>query len=141
MLRNRLISRILYSDFAGGNHSSRPYVTERLERPTRKRCPDFAGPSGGQPDPRFPIWSCTTRSLPGRAMLPRTPVSPYLTVSPITSFEAGLLSVALVVIRFYSNARTLSGSLPYGVRTFLFFSKAIAWPVPLLWLCQYSKEC
>lgn len=32
---------------------------------------------------------------------------------------AGLLSVALVVIRLSANARTLSGSLPFGVRTFL----------------------
>jgi len=33
--------------------------------------------------------------------------------------KAGLFSVALVVIRFSSNARTLSGSPSYGVRTFL----------------------
>ena len=34
--------------------------------------------------------------------------------------QAGIFSVALVVTRFYTGARTLSGSLPYGVRTFLF---------------------
>ena len=45
----------------------------------------------------FPIWSCTTRSLPGREMLPLPPVSSYLTISPITPWGAGLLSVALVV--------------------------------------------
>jgi hypothetical protein len=33
--------------------------------------------------------------------------------------EAGLFSVALVVTRPKARARTLSGSLPYGVRTFL----------------------
>jgi len=32
----------------------------------------------------FPIWSCTTRSLPGRECYHHTPVSSYLTVSPIT---------------------------------------------------------
>jgi hypothetical protein len=63
---------------------------------------------------------------------PAAPVSSYLTVSPIASedfkFEisnlkfiskAGIFSVALVVIP-HRDARTLSGSLPYGVRTFLF---------------------
>ncbi len=33
-------------------------------------------------------------------LLPNAPVSSYLTVSPITSCEAGLFSVALVVTRF-----------------------------------------
>jgi len=32
----------------GGNHSSRPFVTERLERPTRKR-DRFSPAMGGQP--------------------------------------------------------------------------------------------
>ena len=48
---------------------------------------------------------------------------------------AGLFSVALVVTRFFakSNSRTLSGSLPFGVRTFLlnFSIKAIARLAPM----------
>jgi len=54
-------------------------------------------------------------------LLPDTPVGSYSTVSPITAGEpaAGLFSVALVVIPTDRDARTLSGSLPYGVRTFL----------------------
>jgi len=43
------------------------------------------------------------------AMLPRPPVSSYLTVSPITPCGAGIFSVALVVIR--SKERT-PGSYP-----------------------------
>jgi hypothetical protein len=46
-----------------------------------------------------------------------------------------LLSVALVVTRFFakSDSRTLSGSLPFGVRTFLlnFSIKAIARLAPM----------
>ena len=37
--------------------------------------------------------------------------------------RAGLFSVALVVTRLAAGARTLSGSLLYGVRTFLFSFK------------------
>lgn len=57
-------------------------------------CPPPDGPPGIK---RFPIWPCTARSLPGRDLLPDTPVSSYLTLSPITCKQAGLLSVALVV--------------------------------------------
>jgi len=47
-----------------GNHSSSPDVAVGIKRPTRKRrrleSRHWAGSST-----RFPIWSCTTRSLPG----------------------------------------------------------------------------
>jgi len=52
---------------AGGVHSSRPFVAERLKRPTRKRCLSFDRTGSGLPPSRFPIWPCTARSLPGRA--------------------------------------------------------------------------
>lgn len=68
----------------GDDHSSRPYVAARLERPTRKRC--RSKPTLGRAArSRFPIWSCTTRSLPGHRVSPPMPVSSYLTVSPITA--------------------------------------------------------
>ena len=122
------VSRILLSrKNRDGDHSSWPVVTARLMQPTRKRCRYRHWT--GRPDWRFPIWPCTTRSLPGRGCYQHTPVSSYLTLSPIPSvisnlkFEisdlAGLLSVALVVTPIFRGARTLSGSMPYGVRTFL----------------------
>ena len=82
----------------------------------------------------LPIWSCTTRSLPSRTCCqmrrcaltapfhpsPNVPGKIRERIMPPTS--AGLFSVALVVTGI-SGARTLSGSLPYGVRTFLFPKK------------------
>ena len=43
----------------------------------------------GRPDWRFPIWPCTTRSLPGRDCYQHTPVSSYLTLSPVTPTDRG----------------------------------------------------
>lgn len=56
--------------------------------------------------------------------------------------EAGILSVALVVIRLSPHARMLSGSLPYGVRTFLLPFPASDCPADLAArLKEYSKKC
>jgi hypothetical protein len=68
----------------------------------------------------FPYLALHREEFTWPRLLPATPVSSYLTVSPIASLEAGLFSVALVVIPLTRDARTLSGSLPFGVRTFLF---------------------
>jgi len=78
-------------------------------------------------------------------LLPNTPVSSYLTVSPITATcdardfhfksEIGNYTLSRVRLVFsllhlsspgFPGARTLSGSLPYGVRTFLFPKEATA---------------
>jgi len=40
-------------------------------------------------------------------MLPHAPVSSYLTISPITFFKAGLLSVALVVVRSFERPEVI----------------------------------
>lgn len=109
------ISRILFRGSVSfrtrkcsDDHSSRPSVTERLKQPTRKRC--RPRPTLGRAArSRFPIWSCTTRSLPGHRVSPPMPVSSYLTVSPITAEAAGLFSVALVVIRPF---RRMPGRYP-----------------------------
>ena len=96
--RKRVYKPNLVPVFTGSDHSSRPCVTARLKRPTRKRRRIASTPERAAQS-RFPIWPCTARSLPGPWLLPVTPVSSYLTISPITSCEAGILSVALVVAR------------------------------------------
>lgn len=68
--KSKPVSRILFSEIIqSGNHSSRRFVTEPLVRPTRKRrfCPQGGAALSGQLSKRFPIWSCTARSLPSRA--------------------------------------------------------------------------
>ena len=97
---------------------------------------------GSEPLQVFPIWSCTARSLPGRACrharrcaLTLSPEGPHrFTHHPLLESRktrsplAGLFSVALVVTKQSSicsrsplppRAQPLAGSLPYGVRTFL----------------------
>jgi len=60
------ISRILYGVAAADGHSSRPVITERLKRPTRK----FGAPSRHAWKTAcavihsFPIWSCSVWGLP-----------------------------------------------------------------------------
>jgi len=58
-----------------------------------------------------------------RLSAPFHPLPPsYFDSVKSRDLPAGLFSVALVVsLSFKSNARSLSGSLPFGVRTFLFW--------------------
>ena len=147
---SRSVSRILSTaSLAGarmGDHSSRPSVAGRLKRPTRRRgAPARSARSDGPPFARLPIWSCTARSLPGRAChqtrrcaLTLSPLGPHrFPHHPLPSAGAegplaGLFSVALVVTRperasqqlnaAHSpkpSAQPLTGSLPCSVRTFL----------------------
>ena len=72
------VSRVLSSSRARGalesSHSSRIFVAEDLERPTRIRC---------GPHRWIPIWPCSKWGLPSRTVLPRTrcaltaPFHPY----------------------------------------------------------------
>jgi|SRR5687767_3985572 len=95
-----------------GDHSSRPHVAVWLKRPTRRRGAPGGAHSDGPPFARLPIWSCTARSLPGRACHQTRRCA--LTLSPLGAAPfhpspaarlrragplAGLLSVALVVAR------------------------------------------
>jgi len=62
----RPVSRILYGVAAADGHSSRPFIAERLKRPTRK----FGAPSRHALEMAcaisnsFPIWSCSVWGLP-----------------------------------------------------------------------------
>jgi hypothetical protein len=92
-----------------GSHSSRPHITARLKRPTRKS--DGAGRSSS------PIWSCSAWGLPCRqncscrgALLPH-----HFTLT--LNEQGGIFSVALSVS--VSGPRPLAGTPPYGDRTFL----------------------
>ena len=81
---------------AGGVHSSRPFVAERLKRPTRKL--RQLSPITERAVPiAFPYLALHREEFTWPPLLPAAPVSSYLTVSPITFEKAGLFSVALVV--------------------------------------------
>ncbi len=116
---------------AGGNHSSGPAVTGRLKRPTRKRCQPESRRSDGQPDTRFPIWSCTTRSLPGRAcyQIRAGELLPHRFTHHL--FRGWSALCCTCRHPRIAGARMLSGSLPCGVRTFLSFSQATARSAPI----------
>ena len=68
----------------GGNHSSGPFVAERLERPTRKRR-RLSPALSGQLKKAFPYLVLHHEEFTWPRLLPDAPVSSYLTVSPITS--------------------------------------------------------
>jgi len=116
---SRSVSRILSPLYkAKGNHSSRLLVTEQLKRPTRKRRPNRFGQMSGQLKKRFPIWSCTARSLPSRACYQTRWRALTASFHP-SPFGWSVLCCTCRRPIVNSNARMLSGSLPYGVRTFL----------------------
>src|SRR5580700_5969188 len=118
------VSRILSAGLLPQDgHSSGPRITARLKRPTRR----FDAPSRhvlpGEPGRSLPIWSCSVWGLPcplhycrGGALLPhlftltsriRRYTRRYVLCG--TSRQPGLNPAS----------RTLSGTLPCGVRTFL----------------------
>ncbi len=147
MQRSRPVSRILCPHYTGRSHSSRPFVAKRLERPTRKRrlCLEHLHRAGSSKNVSLfglaPRGVCLAvfvakhagKLLPHRFTHHRSVFtrSEYSDYTPETC-PAGLFSVALVVTCPSAGARTLSGSLPYGVRTFLFsHGKATARPASL----------
>lgn len=102
---------------------------------TPKRCLERATQK------RFPIWSCTTRSLPGLDCYQpsRWALTPPFHPSPLSRLVYFLLHLSSPA---ETGARTLSGSLPYGVRTFLFsYREATVRPAPSARLSEYSKKC
>ena len=112
--------------WADGNHSSRLFVTEKLERPTRKRRLASRQTLSGQLKNRFPIWSCTTRSLPSRACYHTRWCA--LTAPFHTSLlRAVLFSVALVVVRDYRTPGCYPARCPlvFGLSSYKFL-QAIA---------------
>ena len=154
------------SEESDGNHSSRPFVTKRLKRPTRKRMRGRIRANERAAQITFPYLVLHHEEFTWPHLLPNAPVRSYLRDAlrlrqrvpapfhpspkteliknyPQISVEAGMLSVALVVNRLKPAARTLSGSLPYGVRTFLliFYEKAIARLVQFARPYNLSKQC
>jgi hypothetical protein len=75
-------------EITSGDHSSRAAVTRRLKRPTRKH-------RTGRPQ-ALPYLVLLRMGFAWLLVLPREPVSSYLTVSPLPPVTGGgLLSVAL----------------------------------------------
>jgi len=99
-------------------HLVQPLPAGSSDLPGGRSEPRFA--SGGQPCWRLPIWSCTARSLPGRACHHTRRCALTAPFHPLP-VRAGLLSVALVVAQQSKppDAPPLAGSLPCSVRTFL----------------------
>ena len=98
---------------ASGSHSSRPYLAAWLKQPTRKL--------NGTGRPSSPIWSCSAWGLPCQSGYPnRGALLPHLfTLTPI------FIRAVYSLLHFPSRnrrqlpARPLTGTLPYGDRTFL----------------------
>ena len=67
----------------GGDHSSRPCVTTWLKRPTRKRRRVSSSPERAAQF-SFPYLALHREEFTWPRLSPATPVSSYLTVSPIT---------------------------------------------------------
>ena len=74
---------------ADGNHSSRPAVTGRLERPTRKRRRNHSAAHERAAHITFPYLVLHHEEFTWPQLLPDAPVSSYLTVSPITPISRG----------------------------------------------------
>ncbi len=115
----RRISRILSLLCSSSGHSSGPCVAAWLKQPTRKRRP--RGHRTGR-SIAFPYLALHREEFAWPRLLPNAPVSSYLTVSPIT--PKGWSILCCTCRHLLQGARTLSGSLPCGVRTFLCSSGA-----------------
>ena len=125
------VSRIL-SALRRDGHSSRPRITARLKRPTRRlwRAEPARAPGAAEALPRgpslfglAPCGACPARRITATA------VRSYRTFSPLPGpcSPGGMFSVALSVESTHPckerksgpPSRTLSGTLLCGVRTFL----------------------
>ena len=98
---------------ASGSHSSRPYLTIRFKQPTRE--------FGGTGRPSSPIWSCSAWGLPCQSGYPdRGALLPHLfTLTPAYTGAVYSLLHFPSRNRHQFPARPLTGTLPYGDRTFL----------------------
>jgi hypothetical protein len=121
----RSISRILYDVAAADGHSSRPAITDRLKRPTRK----FGAPSRHALSDRnrpnsFPIWSCSAWGLPCPGhYCPAGALLPHLfTLTAALRPRRYILCGTFRPTPLKAPSRTLSGTLLCGVRTFLSLS-------------------
>ena len=122
------VSRIL-SALRRDGHSSGPRITARLKRPTRRlwrtepaRAPLFWS--------FLPIWSCSVWGLPcplhycgGGALLPH-----LFTLTGTLRPRRYVFCGTFRPTGLNRPSRTLSGTLPCGVRTFLCFATATVRP-------------
>jgi len=125
----------------GGDHSSRLFVTKQLERPTRKRCRISSTLNG--PFIAFSYLALHHEEFTWPRLLPATPVSSYLTLSPLPSAFAGggLLSVALVVVRLHVLPDVIRLAA-LGCSDFpLPFTEAITRRASFTRPLQYNKKC
>ena len=104
---------LVFRPKAGGDHSSRPFVTEWLERPTRKRIMERAAPT-------FPYLALHREEFTWPPLLPDDAgeLLPHRFTHHLERLVYSLLHLSSPSKR---GARELPGSLPYGVRTFLFY--------------------
>ena len=125
-----------------GNHSSRPFVAERLERPTQKRCPLFSRTPSGQLGRIVSLFGLAPRGVYPAALVTKRAggLLPHrFTHNLLTRLVCSLLHLSSPGC---PGARTLSGSLPFGVRTFLFSQgEATARLRSIARLEDYSKKC
>ena len=121
-------------NFVLDDHSSRPVITDGLQQPTRRfrqlHSSPWAHRAGARRPLRrrrpnsLPIWSCSVWGLPCVASYQPQPVRSYRTFSPLPAplRAAGWRYVLCCTGRRLAltrASRTLSGTLPCGVRTFL----------------------
>ena len=127
----------LVPNYLGGDHSSRPFVTKWLKRPTRKRIMERAAPF-------VSLFGLAPRGVYLAGVCYQSPpVSSYLTVSPITPARKRRLVYSLLHLSspLEKGARELPGPLPYGVRTFLFRQVESDRPTRFIArLSDYSKD-
>ena len=90
----------------------------------------------------FPYLALHREEFTWPRLLPTAPVSSYLTVSPITSFEAGIFSVALVVVRLTRTPGRYPARCPmvFGLSSYA-LAKAITRHASLARLRNYNKIC
>jgi hypothetical protein len=134
----RPVSRILYGVAAADGHSSRPFIAERLKRPTRKLGAPSPARIFGYCYPEIPslfglapcgVCRASRHCCASGALLPHLFT---LTQSFNSRAPGGIFSVALSVEPLQRRAeraaqapsRTLSGTLLCGVRTFLSLCRA-----------------
>jgi hypothetical protein len=104
------------------SHSSGRRITARLKQPTRTR--------RGQRH-EVPIWSCSRWGLPCRSVTGLA-VRSYRTISPLPDPLRAIGGIFLLHFPSARAAQALSGTVPYGARTFLgtLASDATVWPTP-----------
>ena len=118
------VSRILYGVAAANGHSSRPAITGKLKRPTRK----FGAPSRHAFRVLLPgipsLFDLAPRGVCHAPDITARPVRSYRTFSPLPGLAPGryILCGTFRLAPLKAPSRTLSGTPLCGVRTFLSLS-------------------